>query len=73
MRIITYIENGVKTKHYANYDNAYVEWEGRRIYGRHYPNIFEALSGPYPTSHHFDHRVVPIQGVQLMRIDDVQS
>ena len=50
----------------TDFSEAFVEWNCKKIYKKDYPNIFEALSGPYPTSHHFDFRVVPIQGVKLI-------
>lgn len=48
----------------TDYSNAYVVWEGKKILKKDYPNIFEALSMPIKTSHHFDFRIIPIQGVK---------
>lgn len=48
----------------ADYLNAYVKYNDVKIYRKKYPNIFDALSKPIPTGHHFGNIIIPIQGVK---------
>ena len=68
MAIITYIQDGIETTYDVDYIEAFIRFNGRKIYKKYHPNVFESLVGIHPSSHHFDFRVIPIEGVKLIKI-----
>ena len=66
---VIYVINGVASKYNWDSTNAYVTFEGRMIFKKDHPNVFNALA--HEGHRRFDYRVVPMSGVELTKIETI--
>ncbi len=66
---VIYVVDGVASKYNWDSTNAYINFDGRMIFKKDHPNVFEALT--IYGNRRFDYRVVPIHGVELTKLETI--